>query len=58
MGIERVTISLDKDLLVKVDDDRGDIKRSTFIAKILRKHYEGDGKDDKKGKGKKTKRKK
>jgi len=41
MVTESVCITLPKELLKRLDDARGDIARSRYIAKILRTNIEG-----------------
>lgn len=36
---KRVNVSLDHDLVKKVDKDRGDIPRSKFLQRIIERHY-------------------
>jgi metal-responsive CopG/Arc/MetJ family transcriptional regulator len=37
-----VGISLPKELLIKIDADRGDIPRSRYVLRILQKLYLGE----------------
>ena len=36
-----VCINLDKDLIKIIDKERGDVNRSLYLNKILKKYYEG-----------------
>ena len=38
---EKTTVSLDRQLRKRIDDLRGDVPRSTYIEKLLRKAMEG-----------------
>ena len=38
--IDRIGLSISKLIVEKVDDDRGDIPRSRFIERILKKYYQ------------------
>jgi len=44
MSAVKVTISLAEKLLEKIDTTRGLIPRSTYIADILEKKHDGEGK--------------
>jgi hypothetical protein len=35
-------ISLPHELMMKIDDDRGDVSRSKYILRIIQKNYGGD----------------
>ena len=38
--IDRIGLSISKLIVEKIDNDRGDIPRSRFIEKILKKYYQ------------------
>ena len=38
--IDRIGLSISKIIVEKVDNDRGDIPRSRFIERILKKYYQ------------------
>jgi metal-responsive CopG/Arc/MetJ family transcriptional regulator len=38
--IDRIGLSISKIIIEKVDNDRGDIPRSRFIERILKKYYQ------------------
>ena len=38
---ERITITIEKNLVEKIDQERDLIKRSTFIEKIIKEWYDG-----------------
>lgn len=40
-----IAVSLPQELVARVDEERGDISRSKYIARLLTQAYDGDWKD-------------